>query len=181
MQTFDNAGCQPSKSSGLADLARQSCPSTGMQATIRSLQLDERMIALAAAISIDYDYFSQHSHGHGLLGPMMFPGAQPLQAMLCTHSISCSDAWHTCKVPRTPFLPMSHTPPVWRERHCQSSAQRSPPTGGSVSLAHLVHIRCPCARQMSFACSIADGTECPAPGRDAKSIQRQCTAAASWY
>eukprot|EP00891_Asterochloris_glomerata_P005344 jgi/Astpho2/5344/Aster-x0674 len=43
-------------------------------ATIRSLQLDERMVALAAAISIDYDYFSQHSHGHGLLGPMMFPG-----------------------------------------------------------------------------------------------------------
>ena len=57
-----------------ADLACQRSPSAGMQATVRSLQLDERMIALAAAISIDYDYFSQHSHGHGLLGPMMFPG-----------------------------------------------------------------------------------------------------------
>ena len=32
---------------------------------MRPLQLDERMIALAGAISIDFDYFSQHSHGPG--------------------------------------------------------------------------------------------------------------------
>lgn len=31
------------------------------------MQLDERMVALAAAISIDFDYFSQHSHGPGAL------------------------------------------------------------------------------------------------------------------
>ena len=35
------------------------------QEVVRPLQLDERMIALAAAISIDFDYFSQHSHGPG--------------------------------------------------------------------------------------------------------------------
>lgn len=39
------------------------------------LSLDERMLALAAAISIDYDYFSRHSQGSGggLLGPMFLP------------------------------------------------------------------------------------------------------------
>ena len=36
-----------------------------VQEVVRPLQLDERMIALAAAISIDFDYFSQHSHGPG--------------------------------------------------------------------------------------------------------------------
>ena len=36
-----------------------------LQEVVRPLQLDERMIALAAAISIDFDYFSQHSHGPG--------------------------------------------------------------------------------------------------------------------
>ena len=39
------------------------CPA---QEVVRPLQLDERMIALAAAISIDFDYFSQHSHGPGV-------------------------------------------------------------------------------------------------------------------
>jgi hypothetical protein len=41
------------------------------QEVARPLRLDERMMALAAAISIDYDYFSQHSHGPG-----MMPGAR---------------------------------------------------------------------------------------------------------
>ena len=36
-----------------------------VQEVVRPLQLDERMIALAGAISIDFDYFSQHSHGPG--------------------------------------------------------------------------------------------------------------------
>ena len=45
----------------------------------RPLALDERMMALAAAISIDYDYFSQHSHGPG-----MMPGAHALTKTLCT-------------------------------------------------------------------------------------------------
>lgn len=35
--------------------------------------LSERMVALAAAVSVDYDYFSQHSHGSGWFAPMMFP------------------------------------------------------------------------------------------------------------
>lgn len=35
------------------------------------LDLDERLIALAAAISIDYDYFSRHSYGSGMLSPFM--------------------------------------------------------------------------------------------------------------
>lgn len=45
----------------------------GSQVVQRSLQLNERMIALAAAVSVDYDYFSQHSHGSGWFAPMMFP------------------------------------------------------------------------------------------------------------
>ncbi|KAK9826339.1 hypothetical protein WJX74_010281 [Apatococcus lobatus] len=46
---------------------------TGNQlAVVRSLSLSERMIALAAAISIDYNYFSQHSHGSGWF-PMFMP------------------------------------------------------------------------------------------------------------
>lgn len=40
---------------------------------MRPLQLDERMIALAAAISIDFDYFSQHSHGPGMMPGFLFP------------------------------------------------------------------------------------------------------------
>ncbi|KAL0047615.1 hypothetical protein WJX82_007792 [Trebouxia sp. C0006] len=39
----------------------------------RPLMLSERMVALAAAVSVDYDYFSQHSHGSGWFAPMMFP------------------------------------------------------------------------------------------------------------
>lgn len=41
------------------------------------LGLDERMIALAAAISIDYDYFSRHSHGSGALSPFIHPPMIP--------------------------------------------------------------------------------------------------------
>ncbi len=43
-----------------------------MQVVVRPLSLSERMIALAAAISIDYNYFSRHSHGNGLF-PMFMP------------------------------------------------------------------------------------------------------------
>ena len=56
---------------------------SALQEVVRPLQLDERMIALAAAISIDFDYFSQHSHG---------PGSVPYPKdylMLCVVS-SCS-------------------------------------------------------------------------------------------
>ena len=44
---------------------------TGDQLVVaRPLALDERMVALAAAISIDYDFFSRHSaHGGGLFSP----------------------------------------------------------------------------------------------------------------
>ena len=42
------------------------------------MQLDERMVALAAAITIDYDYFSRHSaHGGGLLSPFIHPPIIP--------------------------------------------------------------------------------------------------------
>ncbi|KAL4856200.1 putative AAA domain-containing protein [Chlorella vulgaris] len=52
--------------------------STGNQLVVhRPLQLDERMVALAAAISIDYDFFSHHSHGGGVLGPFMIPPMIP--------------------------------------------------------------------------------------------------------
>eukprot|EP00198_Chlamydomonas_reinhardtii_P007189 XP_001696525.1 phospholipid scramblase [Chlamydomonas reinhardtii] len=45
----------------------------------RPLDLPERMVALACALTIDYDYFSQHSHsGGGLVGPMMYPMPMPL-------------------------------------------------------------------------------------------------------
>lgn len=45
----------------------------GGQEVVRPLVLDERMTALAAAISIDYDYFSQHSHGPGMMPGFLFP------------------------------------------------------------------------------------------------------------
>lgn len=47
--------------------------SGGAQEVVRPLALDERMTALAAAISIDYDYFSQHSHGPGMMPGLLFP------------------------------------------------------------------------------------------------------------
>lgn len=45
----------------------------------RPLGLSERMLCLAAAISIDYDYFSRHSSGAGggFLGPFLFPMPMP--------------------------------------------------------------------------------------------------------
>ncbi|KAK9815898.1 hypothetical protein WJX72_011575 [[Myrmecia] bisecta] len=43
----------------------------------RPLEIDERSMALAAAISIDYDYFSQHSHGGGWLNPIFMPMPVP--------------------------------------------------------------------------------------------------------
>ena len=48
--------------------------SSGLQLKLPSpLALDERMIALAAAISIDYDYFSRHSYVSGMLSPFIHP------------------------------------------------------------------------------------------------------------
>ncbi|GLC40982.1 hypothetical protein PLESTB_000960200 [Pleodorina starrii] len=50
---------------------------TGNQLVVaRPLELSERMVALACAITIDYDYFSQHSRsGGGLVPPLvMMPG-----------------------------------------------------------------------------------------------------------
>lgn len=43
----------------------------------RSLMLSERLIALAAAISIDYDYFSRHSYSSGFLSPFIHPPVVP--------------------------------------------------------------------------------------------------------
>jgi hypothetical protein len=40
----------------------------------RALNLDERAVVLATAISIDFDYFSRHSGGHGLMGWFPFFG-----------------------------------------------------------------------------------------------------------
>ncbi|RMZ52650.1 hypothetical protein APUTEX25_000769 [Auxenochlorella protothecoides] len=53
--------------------------STGNQLVVhRPLKLTERMIALAAAITIDYDYFSRHSSGGGgLLSPFIVPPMIP--------------------------------------------------------------------------------------------------------
>ena len=51
---------------------------TGNQlSVIRPLALDERMIALACAISIDYDFFSRHSYGGGVLSPFVHPPMIP--------------------------------------------------------------------------------------------------------
>eukprot|EP00887_Chlorella_sp_A99_P007876 scaffold20.g7876.t1 len=48
--------------------------STGDQLVVkRPLQLDERMVALAAAISVDYDYFHRHSHHGGGMLPFLYP------------------------------------------------------------------------------------------------------------
>ncbi len=53
--------------------ACQGAISCALQEVVRPLVLDERMTALAAAISIDYDYFSQHSHGPGMMPGFLFP------------------------------------------------------------------------------------------------------------
>jgi uncharacterized protein YxjI len=51
---------------------------TGNQlAVVRPLQLDERMVALALAVSIDYDFFSRHSYGGGALSPFVHPPIIP--------------------------------------------------------------------------------------------------------
>jgi uncharacterized protein YxjI len=51
---------------------------TGNQLTVvRPLQLDERMVALALAVSIDYDFFSRHSYGGGALSPFVHPPIIP--------------------------------------------------------------------------------------------------------
>ncbi|KAH7622753.1 hypothetical protein Ndes2526B_g03592 [Nannochloris sp. 'desiccata'] len=46
-------------------------------AVSRPLQLDERMVALALAVSIDYDFFSRHSYGGGALSPFVHPPIIP--------------------------------------------------------------------------------------------------------
>lgn len=46
--------------------------SRASQVVGRPLALDERMVALAAAITIDYDFFSQHSHSGGWFYPPIF-------------------------------------------------------------------------------------------------------------
>ncbi|EFN55871.1 hypothetical protein CHLNCDRAFT_145465 [Chlorella variabilis] len=52
--------------------------SAGNQLAVhRPLRLDERMVALAAAISIDYDFFSRHSYGGGVLTPFFGPPVMP--------------------------------------------------------------------------------------------------------
>lgn len=57
-------------------------PFAGNQLVVaRPLELDERMIALAAAISIDYDYFSRHSSvGSGFFPPPIVPVPAPTPA-----------------------------------------------------------------------------------------------------
>ncbi len=51
---------------------------TGNQlAVVRPLQLDERMVALALAVSIDYDFFSRHSYGGGALSSFVHPPIIP--------------------------------------------------------------------------------------------------------
>uniref|UniRef100_A0A383V788 Phospholipid scramblase n=1 Tax=Tetradesmus obliquus TaxID=3088 RepID=A0A383V788_TETOB len=46
---------------------------TGNQLVVHQpLALSERMVALAAAISVDYNFFSQHSSGGGLISPPLF-------------------------------------------------------------------------------------------------------------
>ena len=48
-----------------------------MQEVARQLQLSERMLALAAAVSIDFDYFSRHSSGGGGMLPFFLPIPMP--------------------------------------------------------------------------------------------------------
>lgn len=44
-----------------------------VQVVGRPLQLEERMIALACAVTVDFDFFSQHSAGGGAGGGMFMP------------------------------------------------------------------------------------------------------------
>jgi len=86
----DGAGQQPQQGASGADAAAAvsasssavaAIPQTtgGQLAVSRPLALDERLVALAAAIAIDFAFFSQHSHTSGmfappLIFPMPFPG-----------------------------------------------------------------------------------------------------------
>lgn len=50
----------------------------GQLAVARPLALDERMVALAAAVAIDFAFFSQHSHTSGMFAPpLIFPMPLP--------------------------------------------------------------------------------------------------------
>lgn len=50
----------------------------GQLAVVRPLALDERMVALAAAVAIDFAFFSQHSHTSGMFAPpLIFPMPYP--------------------------------------------------------------------------------------------------------
>jgi uncharacterized protein YxjI len=50
----------------------------GQLAVARPLALDERMVALAAAVAIDFAFFSQHSHTSGMFAPpLLFPMPLP--------------------------------------------------------------------------------------------------------
>lgn len=48
-----------------------------LQVVGRPLELDERMIALACAVTVDFDFFSQHSAGGGAGGGMGMPFFMP--------------------------------------------------------------------------------------------------------
>jgi hypothetical protein len=66
----------------ITDVKVQRCIGGVWQVVARPLDLSERMIALAAAISIDFNYFSQHSHSGGfglpwLMMPIPMPPAPP--------------------------------------------------------------------------------------------------------
>ncbi len=75
-RSLDNAYPEQSLSAPEATLGPETkaiipCTSGNQLMVENPLQVDERMVALAAAISIDYDYFSRHSYGSGFLSPFI--------------------------------------------------------------------------------------------------------------
>ena len=75
-RSLDNAYPEKSQSAPEATLGPETkavipCTSGNQLMVENPLDMDERMVALAAAISIDYDYFSRHSYGSGFLSPFI--------------------------------------------------------------------------------------------------------------
>jgi len=75
----------------------------------QTLGIDERMITLAAAISIDYDYFSRHSYGSGWLAPFVHPPIPvPMPIPTDTGGVEISD-----DSPARDQIPKDDAPPSW--------------------------------------------------------------------
>jgi uncharacterized protein YxjI len=89
--------------------------SSGDQLVVsQPLGLDQRLIALAAAVSIDYDFFSRHSYGSGALSPFIHPPIIPFPPVATTgaaeeSAVSGDEAADTSSAAAQPATPSDTT------------------------------------------------------------------------